>query len=484
MNNEEEINSTKKINLAAFGKALAFFAMEILAIVAFSLGNSFIFYTIAGLVLAVVSTIITRKQITKDGLSTFAFFLFPIFVYGVLCALSYMRQDTYFDLQGLKVIFIPLGLSAFSAVGYFLSLVKEFKIKYAMIVIYSAIAILVVINLIATITDFGFFHTIVYKGKYLFYDGKISGSSINDMAMSLMGFKMSEVSIRFFSFLPSILLSAFIPLFFIKFNDDKKLFILYLVFGSIGLIALILTPNKWTLVTDALLVAVLTLLVLALKKKWGKRFLIVLGVFGGLVAIGLIIATINAQTGSDNALRSFIAGNSILNKLFNANRIAAPINCALDGLFTTSRVLGTPINIYDYTYKQGLLVTGSWLFDSIYVSGLFGLGFFILILVSGIRRMAMYYRNSDDSIQEKVTIIAFVFTFLTYTLVNFDITPFIFKNTVIPMYENGVFLVTIFLLSYCFAKSEKPKENVEETAKENVEENITMEEVKNDEISL
>lgn len=462
MNEEQNIGAKKKLDLAAFGKALAFFAMEILAIVAFSLGNSFVFYSIAGLVLVAISVVITRKQITKDGISSFAFILFPIFVYGVLSALSYMRIDPYFDLQNGLVAFVPFGLAAFSAAAYFLSLNKEFKIKNALIVIYSAVAILTLINLFATLIDFGFFHTIIFKGKYLYYDGKISECGIQDMAMGLMGFKMSEISIRFFSMMPTVLVSAFIPLFFINRKENRKSFILYLCFGLIGLIALILMPNVWTLLTDILVVIVLAVFILMLyfksASKIVKNISIVIGV---IVLLGLIFVTINAQTNASGifaSIKDSVKGNAILNKLFNDNRFIIPINCSLDGLFSTDRILGTPIHTYTYTYKTGLLVTGSWLFDSIYSSGLFGLAFLVFIIAIGIRRMVFYYRNSDDVKEDKVTVIAFVITFLTYTLVNFDMTPYVFKSNVIPMYENGLFLIVIFLLSYCFAKSDVKKE--------------------------
>ncbi len=235
-------NVQNKKDYTSYGKAVAFLAMEILAILAFNLGNSLIFYTILSVALCGILFFFLRKQITKDGLSSLAFFIFPILIYGILNAVSYFNQDPAYNLYGygFGACIIPLSLVCIAAVGYLCSLNENFKIKQALLIIYSAIALITVINLIATLIDFAPFHTLLYRGKYMYYEGRPSPVPVSEMAFGLIGFKMTQLSVSYVSLFPSVLLSAFIPLFYSKYKDDRKSFILYLSFGILGVIYLIL----------------------------------------------------------------------------------------------------------------------------------------------------------------------------------------------------------------------------------------------------
>ena len=241
----EVVEKTSKA--AAISKAIGFLALEILAIVGFGLGNSFIFYSILSVVILGLTIFASVKQINKDGLSSYLFFAFPILIFGVIAAFSYFNKDQAFNLYGGLSCFVPIGLTCFAATGYFLSINKEFKIKTALLVIYSAIALFTLINLFITFIHFSPFHTIIYKNKYIYFDGAPSSAPVSEMAYMLMGFQLSETSIATFSLYPSVLLSAFVPLFFMKFKDDKKTFALYLAFGCLGLISLLFTVSKMSL---------------------------------------------------------------------------------------------------------------------------------------------------------------------------------------------------------------------------------------------
>ena len=200
----------KKKDFTSYGKALAFLAIEIFAILAFNLGNSFIFYSILAVALCGLLIFFLRKQFTKDGLTSLGFFLFPILIYGLLNAISYFNQDPAFNLYGygFGLSLIPICLVCISAVGYLCSINPNFKIKQVLLVIYSAVSLITIINLLATLIDFAPFHTILYKGQYIYYDGRPSEVPVSEMAYGLIGFRMTQLSVSYVSLFPSVLLSA------------------------------------------------------------------------------------------------------------------------------------------------------------------------------------------------------------------------------------------------------------------------------------
>ena len=471
-----------KSSLSKYGKIVGFLALEILAIIAFGLGNSFIFVSILSFILLVVSLIVTIRQVNKDGITTFAFMLFPLFIYGILSALSYMNKDSSFDLYNLS-IFIPFCLACISACGYFMSINKSFKIRHALVVIYSAIAVITLINLFATLIEFTPFYTLIYRSKYIYYDGRPSSTPISEIAFALMGFEMTEVSTQYFSLFPTVLLSAVVPLFFMKYKEEKKYFLIYAACAAIGFISLVLTPNKWTIITDFLVLAILVVFLFVAKKKIKEKPMkIALIVVGSIVLLTFIVMYINAQKDAKGIVKSIQdALNSIplFRKVFTTNGLIKNYNAILDGLFGDCRMFGYPLFATEeqgYDYPYGLKGSGSFLFDNVLTSGLFGGLFFLFALVLAFRRMVMYYKTCDDELSDKVAIWAITLSFFGYSLINFDMTPYAFKSTIMPIFESGVFIVVLFLMSYCFAKSANtatPKEaKVEEV--ENNEKEVTL----------
>ncbi len=479
MDNEKQEKIAQKPS--SYGKAVSFLLLEILAIISFSLGSSFIFFAILAVVILGLTIVVTFRQIKLDGVASFGFFLFPILLFGLISILSYFKEDPTFLMYHSPFLFlVPLGLTCFAASGYFVNLTGAFKIRYALIVIYSGIALLTFINLFVTMIQFVPFYTIRYSDYYYYYDGSRSPESIGGMAYFLMNFSMVEVSLSYFSFYPMILLTAFLPLGFMKYKENKKLFLTYLGFGVLGLITIILTISKITLLMLFGVAVLIGLIAIFTKFEFNKKPLkIATAVVSGLFAFGVLFLFLNAQDSvGDNIasfrigwLRDLTTGNSLLNRLFNANRFVSAYNSILDGLFTTvssdgvsimGKLFGFPIH-GDYVYlfrvtTWQLKDSNSFFFDAFFSSGFFGVIFLVAVLVIGIRRMIKYYNNSDDAKQDKVLILGFIIISLAYALVNFDCTPMIFSNTVIPFYMNNIFFIILFLFGYCFFNSEKKKE--------------------------
>ena len=475
---EEKVTQKKKFDLIGYGKAVSFLLLEILAVVSFSLGGSFLFFAVLSIVVLLLIILVTFRQIKLDGIASIGIFLFPILIFGVLSALSYFKYDPYFILGNSPLlILVPIALVCFAGSGYFINLTGCFKIHHALIVVYSSIALLTFINLVATMIQFVPFYTLTYSNYYYYYNGAPSPASIGQMAYFLMGFNMSEVSLSYFSFYPMILLTAFLPLGHMSFKENRKLYVLYLVFGILGLLTLILTINKISLLMIFGVAVLIGLIAIFDKFNINRKPLKYVSIaFAGLAVLGFIILLLNAQDSVGYemrivALRNLTEGNPLLNRLFNSNRFFSAYDSILDGLFARATIEGGTVNLKllgfpihgDYVNAFGAMTwkltdSNSFLFDSFFESGFFGTLFLILVLILGIRRVIKYYNLSDDDRKDKVMILGFVIISLAYALVNYDATPYIFTNTTIPFYLNNIFFIDLFLFGYCYFKSEVKKE--------------------------
>lgn len=477
---EQKTAKKKTFDLIGYGKAVTFLLLEILAVVSFSLGGSFVFYSILSLIVLILIVLVTFSELRKGNCPIAVLFLIPLLAFGIISVLSYFRFDPYFVLGNSPIlVFVPIALICFAASGYLINLTGSFKIHTALIVIYSSIALLTLINLIATMVQFVPFYSLTYSNYYYYYNGAPSPEPIGKMAYFLMGFSVTEVSLSYFTFYPMILLTAFLPLGHMSFKENRKLYLLYLAFGILGLLSIILTINKITLLVLFGVAILIGLIALFDKFNISRKPLkIVALVVGALAVIGFIFVLVNAQDSvgvamRNNAVRSLTTGNPLLNRLFNSNRFFSAYDSILDGLFAqavidgskqTIKMFGFPIH-GDYVDVFGemtwkLTDSNSFLFDSFFESGLFGTLFLVVILALGIRRVIKYYNNSDDDKKDKVMVLAFVIISLAYALVNYDATPYIFNKTTIPFYLYNVFLIDLFLFGYCCFKSDIKKEKV------------------------
>lgn len=453
-------------------EVLAFLILEIFAFVSFSLGNSFIFYSLLVLVLTVLLFIFTRKQIVKEGISSFAIFAIPLFAFSLLTTLSNFTNDSGLDV--FSRILMPISLTCFAFSGYLSSYYSEFKLSTFFLVVYSTLALLVILSFGYTMIQYTPFYTIEHASSYIYYDGKPSPLPIGQMAYFLVGFRFVEVDVSYLSYYASVLFSAVIPLFFIKYKENKKKFIIFAVCGLIGAITLIFTPTKFSLISSFLVLLTSLIIVLlgksVIKGKWIKIAFIV---FISIFSILFILLFINAQTdlGFAKPLQDFIAGNELLNRLFNANGLVVNYNFALNGLFSNVKLFGFPIDSFNSLYGDNASFSGSWIFDIILTSGLFGVFFFVIVLILGVNQLVKYYKLSNDSIEEKVMLVGYIFVTFVFLTFDYPSSPYIYYGGYMPLYLTTPFLICLFLFGYVFkqnsiknaAKTEYFEENTEVT---------------------
>lgn len=461
---ENEAAMKKRFDISSYATVVGFLALEVLAFVGFSLGHNYVLYGSLFLALAALLLVVVHRQIKVEGLSSYAFFLFPIFVYALLSSLSIFVKYSTGAIGTLNSIFIPISLTFACLSGYFVSHIKGFDLQKVFLVIYGALALFVLINLILTMIYYVPFYTLRYKNSYLFYDGKLLMTyednisygkpvTIGETAYMLFGFEAVRVTLTYWSLFPMILCTSAIGLFYVKYKNNRKLFLTYLTFTILGALSLLLTISKTSLIADLFLVITLALIILYIKvKKSRKPIRIGLIVLLVLFIIGFLMMLLNAQPWEFlSGYQNFIKNNRLFNRLFNSSYYFNRIYSILYGLFTEGHIFGAPVgsgtgadlSIY-------VRPSNSWVFDNLLTSGVFGAVFFTFALYIGIKQMVKYYKNSPEKEFNKALLFAFVIGTLVITGVGYCSIPIINANNLYPVYMFAPFLIVLFLISYTF----------------------------------
>ena len=455
----EEVKTKKKFDLSSYGVVVGFLCIEVLAFISFYLGHSFLLFGILSVVLGILLILVTIRQISKDGIATFAFFAFPLFVFGLLTVLSRYCYDSVGAIGVAEAVFVPFALTFISLSGFLTGYIEKFKIKTMMLVIYGALALFVLINLIITMIYYMPFYTLIYKNSYIFYDGRPSALPIGSMAYMLYGFQVAQVTVEYWSLFPSLLLTGVIPLFFIKYKDNRREFIIYAVVSGIAFLSLLFTISKITILSDIALIIGIAIIILCAKIHKTRQIFDTMMISIGVIAfIVILILFLLAQSSwsSLDGMRNTFANNRLLNKLFIGNRFASGVSSILDGLFASSsggfiKLFGTAVGGYVGTYE--VETCGIWLFDNLYSSGLFGALFFLVALVLGIRRLFKYLDKGNDEEYIRYLIAAYVLGFLVISLLLLDVAPLVNSDHLSPFFTSSSLLVTLFLLGYTYNKS-------------------------------
>ena len=473
----QQTTTKKKFDFASYGIVVAFLCLEVLAFLGFSLGHNYILYGSLSIALVLLLLLVTFRQIKKDGIASYAFFLFPIFIYGLLSALSNFVTMSDGAIGIANGIFIPIALTCFSLSGYLVTNAKGFDIQKALLVIYGSLAVFVLINLIATMIYYVPFYTLIYKDYYIFYDGKPSPVSIDKTAYMLFGFQITEVNIRYWTLFPTLLFTSIIALFFIKYKENKKVFLIYVAYAAIAFISLLFTITKYSLITNFLLLVVIAgVLVYAKIPQSRKIIKYAVYVFLGLFAVASLVLFINAQSWSWTAsFRNIIANNALLNRLFNTNFLASGIYMILWECLNPGKIFGSFVGVVEGTgYGINQQLSGSWMFDNVLTSGIFGAIFFAFALFIGIRQMMKYYHNSKDLDVNKNLILGFVIALFVVCGILYEGIPLINSNNLFPIYMFAPFLIALFLISYTFKEEKAEEVKAEVKEEKQYEETISL----------
>ena len=451
--------------LKLFGKysaAITFLAFEFFALIAFNYSGSFVLFGSLSLALCLLLILFNIAEIKTKGLSNVALFFIPLFLFVLLTAVgnyNTVHTKVFGHFSWAETVFIPLGLLAMAFNGYLLSIDKNFKLKTFITVIFSALAVYVLINFIYNLISFGAFYPLVYKGYYLYYSGIKSELPVNEFAYVLEGFKFVEVKMAHYVLFPLLLLSSSVMLLFTSPKKEKGYFITYLAFVLLALFALIFIPSLLSL--GGIIATALLVLIIYLGKtyvKTRKVFKIILFILLGLALLGYLFYVIAVATGMSNSF------TGILDRIFNSNRYARRINPILINLFSSSKFLGFYGNQVAPSVIDEVSLSGFFIFDSFMTSGVIGAFAIFTFIFLGFKSFKKYFYSHKDEFRLQATMLLFLIVFVGYSAFFNEGEYTLYYNVYKPLYLTSPFILMIFMLSYVICKSrvviEEPKEEI------------------------
>lgn len=456
----------KILNLPKYNVVATFFALEVFAFIAFSFGSSFILFGVLSLVLMIGLILFSIKEINVDGISNIAALIFPLIMFVLMTVLgSYMRAHVYLgDYNVAENVFVPIGILSIALCGYLLSLNNTFKIKTFLIVVFSALGVLVLINFLINLINFGPFYSIIYKNYYMYYAGKRSSLPLDKMAYTLEGFKFIEVKMSHYALYPALLLSSSIMLFKTNPKEEKKTFILYCAFSLAALLALIFVPSIYSLfiVIAVLMIDGITLLYQKVEKSrkpltYAMYVIIILG------SLLFLVMLINNQSWA-SGIRNIIANNSLLNRLLNTNRIVNHFNVML-----TDVIGGNFLGFYGHQISEVVIdeahLSGSFFFDTFMTSGVIGVIALSFFLIYGLKTFKNYFLYSNEDDKVKNVLLVLILVLYAYSFFFYEGEYGVYYSVMKPFYMTGPFMISLFIFVYVASKGKIDKKKVKEQEK-------------------
>ena len=449
--------------LGKYSAAITFLAFEFFALIAFNYSGSFVLFGALSLALCVLLVIFNIAEIKAKGLSSVALFFIPLFLFTLLTAVgSYsVGHAQVGDFSWGEVVFIVLGLLPMAFNGYLLSIDKNFKVRTFLIIIFSALAVYVLINFIYNLINFGAFYPIFYKNYYLYYDGIKSTVPVSQMAYVLEGFKFIEVKMAHYVLYPLILLSSSVMLLYTSPKKEKGIFFTFLAFTLLALLSLVLIPSILSLGGIAF-VAILLLVIYFGKRyvKTRKPFKYVLFVGLALIGIFYLLYVIFAATGISESF------SGILGKVFASNKFSKRVNPNLYGIFSSNRFLGFALNTIGVGVVEISHLTGFFIFDVFMTSGVIGaLAIFIFIFL-GFKSFGKYFKLHLDEFRWQAALLMFVLVYFSYSAFFNEGEYALYYSLYKPIYLTSPFMIMIFIFSYVICRTKLQEETKVEKKEE------------------
>jgi len=456
------MNKLKLLN--RYSAAVTFLAFEFFALIAFNYSGSFVLFGALSLALCILLILFNIGEIKSKGLSNIALFFIPLFLFTLLTAVgNYNIGHTKAgDFSWAETVFIPLGLLPMAFNGYLLSIDKNFKLKTFIMVVFSALAIYVLINFVYNLINFGAFYPLFYKNFYLYYDGIKSEVPVSKMAYVLEGFKFIEVKMSHYVLYPLLLSASSVMLLFTSPRKEKGYFYSFLVFTVLAVFALTFVPS--TLSLGGLAAVAILVLVIYLGKtfvKTRKVFKFILIALVALFLLGYLFYVIVVATGISNSF------TGILNRLFVSNRFSAAINPNLEGIFSSAKFLGFaswPVTYYPY--YEIAYPTGFFIFDTFMTSGVIGTVAIFVFIFLGFISFKKYFYSHKDEFKLQATLLLFLIVFVAYSAFFNDVDYALYYKLYKPIYLTAPFMIMVFMFSYVICKT-----RVDEVSVVEVEEN-------------
>lgn len=464
-----------------------FLILELLALVGFGLGGVSLIFQYAGFIVALVATFFAFKNYSKEDLKPILYVGIPLFLMSLFTSFGKFFETNNF----LAKLGSFLSLISFLAIGLSARRMKSFSAKNAVLCIGGGLALIVLISTFATWIQYGFFYPLIHRGAgNYYYDGNLY-SIINEMTW-LNGFKFVEMSQDYGGLFALLCACALTGLLFLKPKDDKITFIVLSVIGGIGLISIITIPNIPALVFFAIsFLAALFYKYLKDNKLAVSIFKYALLVIVGFVVVCVVIAMLNV---SASGVHNFIAGNSILNRLFNSNRFMVKINPIFEAALKPFNLFGinTMQYIDGYKISDEAILTNVGIFEVeiIKEGGIFAFIFFLVFLLFAYESFGKYLKQSKDKDHIKVIFLAMLVGFFLYSSLFNDVFPITHStHSYYPFTRSLPFFLMLFIIGFTILPSGKAEVEFKEEAvvekkekKEYVDDDYSFSDVEEEEI--
>jgi len=439
-------------------KVLAYVTLAFLALVSFNFGGNewaYLYQAFAFVIAVAYFAVLPSKKDQAEE-KRLLWYSIPLIVFALFTSFSKFWLSSAFSSFSSALI-NAMGILAFYALGLMSRRLKNLTLQKVVLAVLFGLAFLVLISMIATLADYGFFYAVRYAGLVRYYDGRYIALS-NDYSL-LYGFKILSVSLRYSMQFAFVLSISLLSLLFISPKKNKLLFIGVAVAGGIGLLAMIFAPYVFGFKL-AIPFVVFALLLRFVKfpqatPKWEK---IVGYVALGLGFIFLLIMFINGLKGGIGVLTS-----GFLGKLFN-NRLLTVANETVAVAFHKSNGAFDITGLFGLSFDQ----TGEWLgqsvnssffvrnrvfeFAALYEGGLIGfLGVFAMLVfaVVAFRKYLHLDKTLDGG---KILILLLVASYVFYASLANDSTPLNENPSlyVSPLARNGMILLLVYFLGYAY----------------------------------
>ncbi len=434
---------------------LTFLILEIVALTAFNFGNAGYIFGLAGVLLAVFGMFFVYN-IEQDKKKL----LWLLLPFGLLLIVSAIGSFNGFskNFSLLSNISLLLSLPAFLILGFVIRKLNDVKPKIVLLVVGGGLAVITFFGLASTIIQYGFFYSLIYKSKPLyFFDGW--PYDVTKEMYWLNGFSFGEVFIEYGS-LFALLCASFLPgLLFVSPKKERNEFIVGSVIGGIGLLTLLIIPN-WKALVILVLASAFAFIFKFLKNH--KKVQKILGIsFVSLVGLGIIffvIVLINASIG-------FKFGG-FLERIFEKNAIMLKCQETLKMLFYKD-FNGTHTNLFGlapYEYNKDALLEETGIFEVQLLKevGLLGTFIFIgFILVMGYFLFNYIKKSKDEDSVKSINVTMLLAFFLFETLFFIASYKVHDEGSYTPFLRSPTLYVMLFLFGYTFMPLEKEGETNE-----------------------
>lgn len=424
---------------------LSFLILECLAITGFALGNYNVLFYILGIVISIFAVGVTYSRIDKEEWKSLGVFVAPLLPLLVISSFGVLLQSDV-----LNNVLSFLAIFAFLYLGVASRRIKGFDPMLILIVIGAAISLLVIISMIATWANYGWFYAAIYKNTPIYY----YNAELFDVTKEstwLVGFKMKDTFIAY-SGLYSVILTSYLGgLLFIDPKKDKRNFFIVLGIGLIGLLSIITIPN-----VAAIVLFVPTILTAICYKflrnnptfrKVAKYGIIV---FVGFVIIFFVLVLFNAtQIGG---LHNVIENSKVLNRIFNGNRVMFPINQVLSQSLKSYNLFGyATTSVHIETVEVISVDSNMFAIELVKQGGIFVIIFLVVFVLLFGYMFVRYLNRSKDSDPVKMILFLILVSFLVYEAFNYEAFPYVHEiNQYIPFFRKPTTLLIFFVIGFAF----------------------------------